>query len=68
MNNSEVAELYKIVPIGTKVIIVDGIYGAFGKGLRTLKSGMYGADVMQIQERLKQLGFFYRNSKWEIWK
>ena len=26
MNNSEVAELYKIVPVGTKVTIVDGVY------------------------------------------
>ena len=26
MNNDEVAELHKIVPIGTKVTIVDGVY------------------------------------------
>lgn len=67
MNNSEVADLYKIVPIGTKVIIVDGMYGPFGKGLRDLKSGMYGSDVMEIQKKLKQLGFFSRKCKWEIW-
>ena len=67
MDNSEVAELYKIVPIGTKVTIIDGVYGAFGKGLRNLKSGMYGSDVLEIQKRLKQLGFFNRKSKWEIW-
>lgn len=58
MNNDEVAELYKTVPIGTKVIIVDGVYGNFGKGFRNLKSGMYGSDVMQIQIRLKELGHF----------
>ena len=58
MINEEVAELYNIIPIGTKVTIVDGIYGDFGKGLRNLKSGMYGADVMQIQKKLKELGFF----------
>ncbi|MDO5556292.1 MAG: L,D-transpeptidase family protein [Clostridia bacterium] len=58
MNNNEVAELYKIVPIGTKVTIIDGVYGEFGKGLRTLKSGMYGSDVMQIQKKLKKLGHF----------
>ena len=62
MNNSEVAELYKMVPIGTKVTIVDGAYGPFGKGLRDLKSGMYGADVMEIQKKLKELGFFSRKS------
>lgn len=58
MENSEVAELYKIIPIGTKVTIVDGPYGPFGKGFRYLKSGMYGSDVFEIQKRLKELGFF----------
>jgi len=67
MNNEEVAELYKIIPIGTKVTILDGVYGAFGKGLRDLKSGMYGSDVMEIQKKLKELGFFNRKSKWKIW-
>ena len=62
MNNSEVAELYKIVPVGTKVTIVDGVYGPFGKVFRDLKSGMYGADVMEIQKKLKELGFFVRKS------
>ena len=58
MNNNDVAELYKIIPIGTEVTIVDGVYGPFGKGLRNLKSGMYGSDVMEIQKKLKKLGFF----------
>jgi len=58
MENSEVAELYKIIPIGTKVTIVDGVYGAFGKSFRNLKSGMYGSDVLEIQRKLKELGFF----------
>ena len=67
MNNNDVAELYKIVSIGTKVTIVDGVYGPFGKGLRALKSGMYGADVLEIQKKLKEIGFFNRESKWKIW-
>lgn len=58
MNNEDVAELYSIVNVGTKVIIVNGSYGNFGTGFRDLKSGMYGSDVMQIQKRLKELGFF----------
>lgn len=58
MENKEVAEIYKVVPIGTEVTIVDGPYGDFGKGFRNLKSGMYGSDVMAIQKRLKELGFF----------
>lgn len=61
MENKEVAELYKIIPYGTEVTIVDGVYGAFGKGFRYLKSGMYGSDVYEIQKRLKELGFFYSN-------
>lgn len=58
MKNEEVAELYKLIPNGTKVIIRNGPYGSFGKGLRNLKSGMYGADVLEIQKRLKELGIF----------
>lgn len=61
MNNKDVAELYKIIPIGTKVTIVDGVYGVFGKGFRKLKSGMYGSDIMEIQKKLKELGFFNGN-------
>ncbi len=57
MDNNDVAELYSIIPIGTKVTIVDGPYGAFGKGLRYLKPGMYGSDVFEIQKKLKELGF-----------
>lgn len=66
MKNSEVAELYKILPVGTEVIIIDGIYGPFGNGFRNLKSGMYGSDVMEIQKRLKELGYFNRKAKWKI--
>jgi len=57
MDNQEVAELYQILPYGTEITIVDGVYGAFGKGFRYLKSGMYGSDVYVIQKRLKELGF-----------
>ena len=59
MKNDEVAELYKYIPYGTKVTIIDGPYGKFGKGFRDLKSGMYGSDVAEIQKRLAELGFFY---------
>lgn len=67
MNNSDVAELYSIIPVGTKVVIVNGVYGDFGTGFRNLKSGMYGSDVMQIQKRLKELGFFNGKPNREIW-
>jgi hypothetical protein len=58
MYNDDVAELYDIVPYGTKVTIVDGPYGDFGQGFRTLRSGMYGSDVLAVQKRLKELGFY----------
>ena len=68
MNNDDVAELYKIVPYGTKVVITDGPYGNFGKGFRNLKSGMYGSDVMEIQKKLKELGFFTGTANRKIWR
>lgn len=37
MNNDEVAELYRIVPIGTKVIIVDRCIWSFRKGTERFK-------------------------------
>ena len=58
MNNEDVAELYKIISYGTKVVIINGPYGDFGTGFRNLKSGMYGSDILRIQEKLKELGFF----------
>lgn len=67
MNNDDVAELYNIVSIGTKVIIVNGVYREFGTGFRNLKSGMYGSDVMEIQKKLKELGFFYGTPNRKIW-
>lgn len=67
MNNWDVAELYKYIPHGTKVTIVDGVYGVFGRGFRNIKPGMYGADVMEIQKRLRELGYFsgYANGLYE---
>lgn len=68
MNNDDVAELYKIVPYGTKVTIVNGEYGDFGTGFRNLKSGMYGSDVMRIQKKLKEDGFFTGTPNRKIWR
>lgn len=67
MNNDDVAEIYSIVSVGTKVVIINGVYGDFGTGFRDLKSGMYGSDVMQIQKKLKELGFFTGTPNREIW-
>lgn len=67
MNNDDVAELYRIIPVGTKVVIANGSYGDFGTGFRDLKSGMYGSDVLQIQKKLKELGFFIGTPNRKIW-
>ena len=58
MYNLDVQELYRIVSIGTPVVIVDGSFGPFGTGFKDINSGDRGADVMAIQQRLKELGYF----------
>lgn len=58
MFNKDVAELYKIVPIGTKVKIYGGPYGPFGEGFRIIRPGDRGADVYEVQKLLKQKGYF----------
>lgn len=68
MNNDDVAELYNTITYGTKVVIVNGPYENFGVGFRILKSGMYGSDVLQIQKRLKELGFFVGTPNRKIWR
>ncbi len=58
MYNEDVAELYDIVPIGTDVAIVNGQFGPFGRGFDEIIPGDRGADVLAIQRRLKQLGYY----------
>lgn len=58
MFNRHIRELYNMVPHGTPVVIVNGVFGPFGTGFRDIKIGARGADVMAVQIRLKKLGFF----------
>ncbi len=58
MYNRHVRELYSIVPHGTPVGIVEGSFGPFGSGFKELEPGDRGADVMAIQQRLRDLGYF----------
>jgi len=58
MYNKDIKELYDIVPYGTSVIIVNGPFGPFGTGFKTIKIGARGADVYAVQERLKELGYY----------
>lgn len=59
MFNKDVAQLYKITPVGTKVRIYGGPFGPFGSGFRVLEPGDRGSDVYEVQKRLKALGFYH---------
>lgn len=61
MYNKDVAELYNFVSVGTVVTITDGPYGIFGKGFRTLKHGSYGSDVLEVQKKLKEMGYYNKS-------
>ncbi|WP_243141218.1 L,D-transpeptidase family protein [Alkaliphilus pronyensis] len=58
MHNRDVEDLYKYVKHGTPVTIINGEFGPFGYGLRTIKPGDIGADVMEVQRRLQALGYY----------
>src|SRR5690554_6235177 len=58
MNNRDAEELYSIIKYGTSVFIVGGPYGPFNHGFRILRPGDRGADVQEVQKRLKQLEYY----------
>lgn len=58
MRNKDIGELYPMVKIGTKVVIHNGPFGPFGKGLRTIKPGDRGSDVYEIQKHMKEKGYY----------
>jgi hypothetical protein len=58
MRNTDIAELYKIIPYGTTVIVWGGPYGNFGEHLRNLKPGDTGSDVYQLQLILNEKGYY----------
>ncbi len=50
-------KLYRMIPAGTRVVLEGGPYGPLNWGLRTLREGDRGADVMELQRRLMQRGY-----------
>lgn len=58
MKNEDIDELYNIVKYGTKVTLFEGTLGPFKNGFRILKPGDRGEDVMEVQRRLKELGYY----------
>jgi hypothetical protein len=61
MRNKDVVELYNLVQVGTPVAIRNGVYGPFGTGFKKLLPGDRGADVLAVQKKLKELGYFIGN-------
>lgn len=58
MRNQDVEELYSMVKHNTIVTITNGPYGPFGQGFRELRPGDRGADVLEVQKRLAQRGYY----------
>lgn len=58
MKNTDIDELYNMVKYGTKVTLFKGTFGPFAFGFRVLKPGDRGEDVMEVQRRLKELGYY----------
>ncbi len=58
MRNQDVEELYSMVKHSTIVTITNGPYGPFGQGFRELRPGDRGADVLEVQRRLAQKGYY----------
>lgn len=58
MRNRDVEELYSMVMHNTTVIITNGLYGPFAYDFRQISPGDRGADVLEVQKRLKQKGYY----------
>jgi hypothetical protein len=58
MLNSDVIELFEIIPIGTKVTIYGHVLGDLYHEPRDLAQGDVGGDVQLIQYRLRSVGYF----------
>ncbi len=58
MRNEDIEELYSIISNDTIVKISNGLYGPFGQGFRKLRPGDIGADVLEVQKRLNQKGYY----------
>jgi hypothetical protein len=58
MRNSDVIELFEMIPLGTKVTILGHVMGDPSHNPRDLAEGDVGGDVQLIQSRLKSSGYF----------
>lgn len=58
MRNSDIIELFEIIPLGTKITIYGHVLGDPNHEPRDLAEGDVGGDVQLIQSRLKSAGYF----------
>lgn len=61
MFTRDAEELYRLVPVGTYVIIEGGTYGELGDSLQTLHPDDRNAHVRAVQRKLKALGYYSGN-------
>lgn len=58
MHNSDIEELYPLVPVGAPVIIAGNPFTYREPPYRTLRRDFCGADVLEVQRVLARLGLF----------
>lgn len=58
MFNSDVIELFGMVEVGTPVTIVGRPFYRYGQVRRVVRQPFIGADVAQVQAKLKRMGFY----------
>lgn len=61
MLNKDVEDLYNRVDCGTIVVIYGGPYGLAINNFRNLIPGNRGADVYEVQQRMKNRGYYLEN-------
>jgi hypothetical protein len=61
MFNKDIDELYEYVSLGMTVTIYAGPNGPFEKGFYTLKPGDRGTDVLEVQIKMKEKGYYPGN-------
>lgn len=61
MLNRDIEDLYEYVKPGMIVAIYAGPYGPFEKGLVTLRPGDRGSDVLEVQRKMKEKGYYPGN-------
>lgn len=61
MLNRDIEDLYEYVKPGMIVAIYAGPYGPFEKGMVTLRPGDRGSDVLEVQRKMKEKGYYPGN-------